>query len=57
MDACFDNCIFYGNTYDINIGSFDNTDVYIRNCLFKANGEDAYVMGEIIESEDKVVIV
>lgn len=40
MDACFDNCIFYGNTYDINIGSFDNTDVYIRNCLFKANGED-----------------
>ena len=24
--------------------------------VLKANGEDAYVMGEIIESEDKVVI-
>lgn len=39
-DAHFDNCIFYGNTGELNMSELDNLNVYMRNCLFKSGGED-----------------
>ncbi|MDD5823505.1 MAG: phosphoribosylformylglycinamidine cyclo-ligase [Firmicutes bacterium] len=48
------------NTFNMGVGMSivvapEDADKAIE--ILKANGEDAYVMGEIIESEDKVVIV
>ena len=40
FDGHFDNCIFYGNTNELNINELDGTNVIMRNCLFKSNGED-----------------
>ncbi len=39
--TCYlDNCIIYGLAGDINAGVLDDYDVYLRNCLLKADGED-----------------
>ncbi|MBR1881524.1 MAG: hypothetical protein IJ808_00665 [Muribaculaceae bacterium] len=35
-----DNCIIYGNADDINFGNLDDSQIYLRNCLLKANGTD-----------------
>lgn len=48
------------NTFNMGVGmsivvSKDDVDKSIE--ILKANGEDAYVIGEIIESDDKIVIV
>lgn len=40
FDAYFDNCIFYGNTSDLNKNELDGLNVYLRNCLLKSTGED-----------------
>lgn len=40
MDASFDNCIFYGNATDFNIGRFPDADVMVRYCLLKSDGYD-----------------
>ena len=40
FDAYFDNCIFYGNTSDLNVNELDGLNVYLRNCLLKSAGED-----------------
>lgn len=40
LQAQFDNCIFYGNIEELNIGDFTGNDVYLRNCLFKSAGTD-----------------
>ena len=40
MTANFDNCIFYGNTSDINVSDLTGSAVLLRNCLLKAGGED-----------------
>ena len=40
MDASFDNCIFYGNATDFNIGRFPDASVYVRYCLLKSDGYD-----------------
>ena len=38
--ANFANCIIYGNGADLSHGSFDDTNIYLRRCLLKSNGED-----------------
>lgn len=40
FDGRFDNCIFYGNTAELNISALDGLNVVMRNCLFKSSGED-----------------
>lgn len=40
FDAFFDNCIFYGNTSDLNVNELDGMNVFLRNCLLKSDGED-----------------
>lgn len=40
FDAYFDNCIFYGNTSELNMNELDGLNVYMRNCLLKSKGED-----------------
>jgi len=40
FDAYFDNCIFYGNTSDLNLNELDGLNVYLRNCLLQSAGED-----------------
>lgn len=40
MNASFENCIIYGLGGDINEGTLDDSDVYMRNVLFKSSGED-----------------
>jgi len=40
FDAYFDNCIFFGNTSELNINALDGLNVYMRNCLFQSAGED-----------------
>lgn len=40
FDAHFDNCIFYGNTSELNVDALDGMNVLMRNCLFKSKGED-----------------
>lgn len=34
------NCILYGMCSDINAGDLTGTDIYLRNCLIKADGTD-----------------
>ena len=36
----FNNCIFYGNTGELNMSELDDVGIYMRNCLFKSSGED-----------------
>ena len=40
FDARFDNCIFYGNTSELNVNELDGMNVLMRNCLLKSSGED-----------------
>lgn len=40
LRASFDNCIFYGNIEELNMGDFTGYEVYMRNCLFKSKGSD-----------------
>lgn len=40
MQASFQNSIIYGLGQDINIGNLDNTRIYLKNVLLKANGSD-----------------
>jgi len=40
MQAVFSNCIFYGLGSDINITDLNETQVYMRRCLFKSPGSD-----------------
>ncbi len=40
FDAHFDNCIFYGNTSELNVNELDGMNVMMRNCLLKSAGED-----------------
>jgi phosphoribosylformylglycinamidine cyclo-ligase len=47
------------NTFNMGVGmsivvAAEDADKALR--ILKANGEDAYVIGEIIESEDKITI-
>lgn len=36
----FDNCIFYGNTRDLNVDELNDIGLYLRNCLLKSTGND-----------------
>ena len=36
----FDNCIFYGNTGDLNVNELNDIGIYLRNCLLQSSGED-----------------
>ena len=38
--ADFNNCIIYGLSPDINIGTLDDYDIYLRYCLLKSAGAD-----------------
>lgn len=40
MRASFENGIIYGLASDINVGDLEGSDVYMRNMLFRASGED-----------------
>jgi len=40
LKAQFDNCIFYGNTTELNMGDLEGTDVWLRYCLLKSAGTD-----------------
>ena len=40
FDGHFDNCIFYGNTSELNVDALDGMNVIMRNCLLKSTGED-----------------
>lgn len=40
FQGAFNNCIFYGNTSELNMSHLDNVGIYMRNCLFKSSGED-----------------
>lgn len=40
INCSLENCILYGLCSDIYPGDLTGTDIYIRNCLFKADGED-----------------
>ena len=40
FDGHFDNCIFYGNTSELNIDALDGLNILMRNCLFQSAGED-----------------
>ncbi len=40
LKARFDNCVIHGNTTDINIGDLTGTNVLLRYCLLKSQGED-----------------
>jgi len=40
IKAYFDNCIFYGNTTELNNGDLEGYDVWLRYCLLKSNGEN-----------------
>jgi len=40
IHAEFDNCIFYGNTTELNMSDLEGTDVWLTNCLLKSSGED-----------------
>ncbi len=54
----FDNCIFYGNTVELNEGNLDATDVMLRYCLLKSNGEnDAHFIGCVWKGDPKFYTV
>lgn len=40
MNATFENCIFYGLGDDLNAATLDNSDVYIKRCIFRATGSN-----------------
>lgn len=40
LSADFSNCIIYGNGTDISHGDLEGTEVTLRRCLLKSNGED-----------------
>jgi len=40
FDGYFNNCIFYGNTSELNMSELDDVNLLMRNCLFKSGGED-----------------
>ncbi len=40
MRASFENCIIYGIASALNVGDLAGSDVYLRNVLFKAKGDD-----------------
>lgn len=40
MEATFGNCVVYGNASDISKGDLKGSNVYLRNCLLRAKGED-----------------
>lgn len=40
FQGSFDNCIFYGNTGDLNVNELNDIGIYLRNCLLQSNGED-----------------
>lgn len=40
LSAAIDNCIIYGNGYDLSHGDLTGTDIYLRNCLLKSEGSD-----------------
>ena len=40
IHAQFFNCIFQGNTTELSMPKLDDTNCYVRNCLFKSGGED-----------------
>lgn len=40
FQGSFNNCIFYGNTSELNMSHLDNVGIIMRNCLFKSDGED-----------------
>lgn len=40
LTADFSNCIIYGNGTELSHGEFENTAIYLRNCLLKSSGED-----------------
>lgn len=40
IKAYFDNCILYGLSPEINEGTLDDFDVYLRYCLLKSSGND-----------------
>ena len=40
MKASFNNCIIYGLASDINEGDLTGSEVFLRYCLLKANGND-----------------
>lgn len=50
--ATFANCIIYGNGADLSHGSFDGTDIYLRRCLLKSNGENDEHFIECLWGED-----
>lgn len=40
FQGSFDNCIFYGNTGDLNVNELNDIGIYLRNCLLKSSGKD-----------------
>ena len=40
FQGSFDNCIFYGNTSDLNVNALDDIGIYLRYCLLQSTGED-----------------
>lgn len=40
LDASLDNCILYGMSTELNMPKLDDTNIYIRNCLFRSDGDD-----------------
>ena len=52
LSATVDNCIIYGNGYDLSHGDLTDTDVYIRRTLLKSEGSDDDHFIECIWGED-----
>ena len=52
MAADFTNCIIYGNGTDLSHGDLEGTDVTLRRCLLKSNGEDDNNFIDCIWGED-----
>ncbi len=40
LTADINNCIIYGSSADMTPGTLDNTNVYVRRCLFRSQGSD-----------------
>jgi len=52
MSAVFSNSIIYGNGKEINHADLDDTDVYLKNCLFKSTGsDDEHFIGNLWDTD------
>lgn len=58
LDASLNNCILYGASTELNMPKLDDTNIYIRNCLFRSPGDDdSHFIGCVWAGDPKYFMV